>query len=491
MDLEKVAAVIRPRSHWEAVDLGFSMVREWARPVWSAWLVTVVPIWIATSVALARSPGIALLVLWWLRPLFDRVPLLVLSRALFGATPTARAVLRDLPRLLFGHALSALTLFRLDPARSYNLPVWQLEGLRGSARWSRAAVLRRDGHEQAMWLTGGCFQLELSITLALMVLLALLLPGDDPFDVSTAFTRLLTDTGPSPGWVVTNVIALISFSLVEPFYVAAGFSLYLNRRTRLEGWDVELAFRRLARRLTPARVASVAVLLVVCLGSPLHAVPPPPDPKAVITEVLAAKEFQTKRKITSWQLKGGPSRAPRDRTPPFQPGPLLTLVVRGVAYTIVAVGAGFLIFYALRAVRSYRPLPRAAVAPLALPVTGVTRRSERFPDDVPEAAARLLEEGQAVAALGLLYRAAIARLVARDGLLLRNDFTEGDCLREVSRLHGSPARRDRVEAFRRLTAAWQAAAYAHRLPSPEEGRALCDLWRRQLGASRSSGEAAA
>ncbi len=490
MDLEKVAAVIRPRSHWEAVDLGFSMVREWARPVWSAWLVTVVPIWVATSVALKFRPGLALLVLWWLRPLFDRVPLFVLSRALFGATPTARAVLRELPRLLFGHALSALTLFRLDPARSYNLPVWQLEGLRGSARWSRAAVLRRVGHEQAMWLTGGCFQLELSITLALVVLLALLLPGDDPFDVSTAFTRLLADTGPSPGWVVTNVIALISFSLVEPFYVAAGFSLYLNRRTRLEGWDVELAFRRLARRLSAAGAASAAVLLLVCLGAPCRAATPPSDPKAVITEVLAGKEFQTKRKVTTWRLKGGPSRAPRDRTPPFQPGPLLTLLVRGAAYAIVAAGAGFLIYFTVRGVRSYRPLPRTAVAPLPSAVTGVKRLPERFPEDVPEAAARLLDEGQAVAALGLLYRAAIARLVARDGLLLRADWTEEDCLREVGRLHGSPARRDRAEAFRRLTAAWQAAAYAHRLPSPEEGRALCDLWRRQLG-PRSGGEVAA
>ena len=31
---------------------------------------------------------------------------------------------------------------------------------------------------------------------------------------------------------------------IEPFYVAAGFGLYLNRRAELEAWDIEQEFRR-------------------------------------------------------------------------------------------------------------------------------------------------------------------------------------------------------------------------------------------------------
>ena len=30
--------------------------------------------------------------------------------------------------------------------------------------------------------------------------------------------------------------------------VAGGFGLYLNRRTELEAWDIEITFRRMARR---------------------------------------------------------------------------------------------------------------------------------------------------------------------------------------------------------------------------------------------------
>ena len=32
--------------------------------------------------------------------------------------------------------------------------------------------------------------------------------------------------------------------VLEPFYVASGFAMYLNRRVELEAWDVEQEFRR-------------------------------------------------------------------------------------------------------------------------------------------------------------------------------------------------------------------------------------------------------
>ena len=38
-------------------------------------------------------------------------------------------------------------------------------------------------------------------------------------------------------------------SAIEPFYVGAGFGLYLDRRTQIEGWDIEIAFRRMRLRL--------------------------------------------------------------------------------------------------------------------------------------------------------------------------------------------------------------------------------------------------
>src|SRR3982750_4793265 len=87
MQLDKVSIVLRPRQGWEAVDLGFRMTAHWARAVWPVWLGGDVPTGGALSLAFSEFPWVAALMLWWLKPLFDRWVLHVLSRAVFGQVP--------------------------------------------------------------------------------------------------------------------------------------------------------------------------------------------------------------------------------------------------------------------------------------------------------------------------------------------------------------------------------------------------------------------
>jgi hypothetical protein len=42
----------------------------------------------------------------------------------------------------------------------------------------------------------------------------------------------------------TTVAYAATVAFLEPFYVAAGFGMYLNRRVELEAWDVEQELRR-------------------------------------------------------------------------------------------------------------------------------------------------------------------------------------------------------------------------------------------------------
>lgn len=61
-------------------------------------------------------------------------------------------------------------------------------------------------------------------------------------------------SGPLFSWFTQSQSPAISIALalvyaaavlaVEPFYVAAGFAMYLNHRVELEAWDVEQEFRR-------------------------------------------------------------------------------------------------------------------------------------------------------------------------------------------------------------------------------------------------------
>ena len=47
------------------------------------------------------------------------------------------------------------------------------------------------------------------------------------------------------GWVTRLACACyrVAVAIVEPFFVGAGFAMYLNRRVELEAWDIEQEFR--------------------------------------------------------------------------------------------------------------------------------------------------------------------------------------------------------------------------------------------------------
>ena len=66
------------------------------------------------------------------------------------------------------------------------------------------------------------------------------------------------------GWTFAAGIAL-AISLVDVFATGAGFGLYLNNRSWIEGWDVELVFKRLAQRLRTT-TSAVVVAAVVTLA---------------------------------------------------------------------------------------------------------------------------------------------------------------------------------------------------------------------------------
>jgi hypothetical protein len=63
-----------------------------------------------------------------------------------------------------------------------------------------------------------------------------------PGELSSA-TLFSQETSALIGLPMTIAYALVVL-LLEPFYVAAGFAMYLNRRAQLEAWDIEQELRR-------------------------------------------------------------------------------------------------------------------------------------------------------------------------------------------------------------------------------------------------------
>jgi hypothetical protein len=449
-----LAINLRRRTPWEAMDLGFTMLRRWWGPVYAAHALVFLPLNVAVFIACWASDmlWLAMLVIWWLEPLYDRVVLHVLARAVFGEVASIGFLKR--PSEYTAGLLWALTFDRFDLARSFNLPVRQLEGSRGRERRTRTALLGRRTRSYAVWLTVVWVHFEGLLMWSADGLAALLLPAQAERargDEESFFTNLfeMLQRASLEDALVYGVVIF----LLEPFYVAAGFALYLNRRTLLEGWDIEVALRRIAERHLAALLC-VGVALCAAVG-PAPAYSQDKDPKKEIAEVLKAKEFGYERQIERWQ----PKKKPDEPKPAARRGwPALGYALAKAAEVLLWIAAGALVAYALW--WAARMLPRGAALPAEpyrppAALFGMELAPETLPPDVGTSAAALAREGRLREALSLLYRGALSELVHKRGVQLLASHTEGDVLR----LSGE------TPYLQTLVQAWGACAYARRMPS--------------------------
>lgn len=111
-------------------------------------------------------------------------------------------------------------------------------------------------------------------------------------------------------------------------------------------------------------------------------------------------------------------------------------------------------------------------------------RPESLPDEIGTAALSLWERNDHRAALALLYRGLLSRLVHAHGVPIRESMTEADCLRvALPRLHSEIAQYASM-----LVRVWQHAVYGAREPAAEEMRALCTRFDRSFPLQTAGGQ---
>jgi hypothetical protein len=510
MQLDKIAITLRPRSAWTAIDLGFRMAATWARALWLPWLVLIVPFALALALALPGHPLLIALILWWLKPLWDRVLLHVLARATFGATPGVIDTLLAWREILSPDLLAQLTWRRLDPARAFHLPVAQLERQSGAVAGRRRRLLRQRSGTHAAALTLVAVNLEMVVYTGLATLGAFLDTGVQLFPQAAvdAFGEFDAEW-----WTGADTLLwLLAILVIEPFYVAAGFALYLNRRIELEGWDLELALRRIGSATAPAgRQTALAWLMAALLlglagGMPnaAHAQPEQPgeSPPIVEAEVLVVgKPGREAADSPGWTPQATPARAAAEavladpafggsrermrwrpiseadrdgRRPPGGSwlGEVFGFLAEGIRILAWLGLAALIVAVVLALVRRLGPSPlperRAAPPPTLF---GLRIDPASLPDDVAAAARAALAEGRAREALSLLYRGVLSQLVHRHGVAVPRGATEA----EVGML---AARAEPVLGgfLGELLPAWSAAAYAGRAPETARIAALCERY---------------
>ncbi|MBX8623188.1 DUF4129 domain-containing protein [Pseudomonas glycinae] len=509
MRLSDATVAIRPRTNWEAMDLGVLMSQQHRRLLMTSWAIVTLPLFAVLSLLLWDSPSLAVFIFWWLKPAYERLPLYILSKALFGETPTLKQALRQWPRLLKPQLIASLTWRRFSLSRSFLLPVLQLEGLDSTARQQRLQVLLQRNAGTAQWLTIIGVHLETALWIGLMVLFYLLLPQQ--VETNWDWQSLIFAADHEWRWLehLTNTFYALILVIWEPVYVACGFSLYLNRRTVLEAWDIELVFRRLRQRLNSS---AIGLLLAVCLllpGLPSAWAAEPataPDAPRLLNQPLTSEAsrnsikalldqppFKNKETVTRYHFGEDPAAAEKARESEA-PQWLKTLLdwldgrhLDGLAKAIEVVlwgaaiaGAGWLIRRYrdfLQAFVGRRPrLPEANGRPLPQQAFGLDLQKESLPDDIASHAEQLWQT-EPRAALGLLYRALLSHLLHDFNLTLKPADTENEVLARIEQLQ----RPDLLTYSRHLTGHWQNMAYGHRVPAAHLQQELCDGWRSLFG----------
>jgi hypothetical protein len=529
MNLDKVAARLRPRSSWEAVDLGFLLAQQFFKPIAQGWLTCVLPVFVVATLVAATTDlfWLPLVFVWLLKPLYDRVPLLVLSRAFFGEVPGVKATTGMVFRSWRGRAaLSDITWRRFSPFRGVTMPVRELENLGGAAASERLGVLlRRQVRGPAIGLTLVAMATEILFLGATLMLIQMVVPSSVQFDLGAKIDTIFSTSVDAPLLEVgAFALYFLVMSAIEIFYAAAGFGLYINRRVRLEGWDIELVFKKLAARLR-ARARSIfetaAMALLVGLfglgtfGLPSTAsaqtehaqteqaastapespqqdeqvrkvtpseAPEGADPQAEIKDILENPEFGSTRTETTWQLRDELFEQDEDddENPPDLS--FLEQIIKALATTFQIVmwlvAGGLIVAAIVYFYKKTRPLAtvEAPEKPLEGPQTELVASEApapkvTLPADLIDTAMARWRDGAHAESLSLLYRGTIEGLAKGYRIEIDPSLTAYECV-EAVRGAGGPA-----DYVAELARAWTSTVYADRPVSDERAQELFASWK--------------
>lgn len=505
MDLNKISVQVRPRNPYEAVDLGFVMARQWFKALLLLWLLPALPVMVISFVLFREQPLWALLLMWWLKPLFESIQLRYVSEKLFDDQIRWQDTLKQAHRIALHQWFSKLVLQRLAFSRSFNMPVGELEQLTGARRSQRLNTLHRGAGSSGLWLTAAGNTLEGVFILALFSAAWMFIPIQ--MDIDFDFDKLLS----SPLLFPTITLAgFAAMALTAPFYVCAGFMLYINRRTWLEAWDIELTFRQLSAdylskssKMLGWFCAALISFSALTLPQPAAANLSREEGQNAIFEILEGEDFHSMREQESWRWKEKDQPDEDETTDGMLTrigdwivdlfkgsnwfgdlGAVASIIVTTLEVLLwgLVIAVFAYLIYRFRHVRWPDLVAgQKQTPPPPSHLFGLDLNQDTLPDDVVSAAQTLWQQQSYRQALSLLYRAALTFLVHERHLPLNSSHTEQECLRLCQQQEPE----HRSHFFKRLTGHWTALAYAHKPLSDDEFNHLCSDWSR-FGATEST-----
>ena len=430
MRAEDLQAALRPRTMWEAIDLGVALTRRQIGVVALWWLLVVTPLCGLIWWALQTSPFVALTVLWFLRPLFGLGQSVALARGLF----TAEVRLGELLRATWGWRRWCFGVLyrRLLPSRGLRALMGQLEDLRGELADRRWARLGEGSFAATSALASICWLLKWWVSFSAFLAAPSLFPESWTFTALDAWEALNAGSGDPTVLLVMFVADQLGMFIAESLYTAGAFGLYINQRVLRDGWDLELRLRGFGRAVVRGAALGLSLLLVGVGGAwaqdtaapewVLEADPPPPErqfppPNEVdeaVKRVLSDADFGVEHTQRRWRLKrfGGEEDEEEDEYEPPQWEPAVGCPVTAPAVGVGGLVAILLVVLVVLILRRVAPDGAAPDEAAAFTLTtGALPKARPLAPSLAEADARWAA-GDEAGALAALYRASPAGIFA-------------------------------------------------------------------------------
>ncbi len=443
----------------EAIDLGVLIARRYWWRLVAGWLVVAVPIFVVTW--FIPNTVFAFLMLWWFKPLYERIPMTTVASSIFDEHAHWSTMRRN---LIAPDCLIWLTFFRFFPGRSTLTPIAALEDhALGSGRVSNRRSLIKENIQGAyLGLHSMGLLVEIAIVLFILLMALWLLSPvetDPAIALGIALQELLTFLFSSfwgPKIVLTALF--VAFAFVAPFYVCCGFALYLNRRVELEGWDLDLEFQRMVRRIAP--MLGVVLIAIYCMPSQAQESVTPPQEQARSSVAAEIDEVVRSERISKTEMR---TKEPEQRRESRQTSNIaLAMFLRILFWTLLIAGILWLVIKIVLSDYIRHVFTRKSTKEVAVQQKFPNlKRTLVLPDDVVSAASDAWRDGQFRNAMSLLYRGALYALITKHKCDINPSDTEASCMRVVRESAPSLS-----EAFDHIASSWQQLAYA-RLPVSE------------------------